>query len=165
MGTVVDFAGVDGGGRPAPLKPGESPSYYVVDLGTSLAVVPIRDSEKTVRKICDSATAQMMLALLRGPSTPALTAEGLLERGKRVVHDGQALEQARFLRELYEIPVPTSPSLSSGLAFLESLVLPELGVALGLDPRDLEHEMRQRYPAARDAANAAKTAAWFIAES
>jgi hypothetical protein len=134
----------------------------VVDLAESLAFVPVHDSEKTLRNVCDRATAESMLAILRQKAPPPLTGEGLLERGKRVVHEGAPLEQTRLLRELFALPVPLSPHLSSGLAFLQHLVLPEISLALGLSLREIETEMRRSYPAASDAENAPKAAAWFL---
>jgi RNA polymerase-interacting CarD/CdnL/TRCF family regulator len=150
VATVVDFAGKDAHGRPAPrARPEDPPDFYVLKAGEVVACVPVSAAEQTLRLLVDRPTAERMLEILRGPAPELpLSTKPLLERGKDIVHAGQPLEHAALLRELYSLPVPLSEQLASGLHFTANLVLPEIALVLGQPLPALAAEMRDRYPAA-----------------
>jgi RNA polymerase-interacting CarD/CdnL/TRCF family regulator len=146
LGRIADYAGRGPDGKPAPLGPGVPPDFYVVEVGQTVALVPLSRAE-TLRAPLSKAEAAALLDALRAsePLPPPL--EALLERGKRIVHSGTPLEHARLLRELCELPVPLSDALASSVGFLSRLVLPELADVLGLKVAQLEAELSRRYPA------------------
>jgi RNA polymerase-interacting CarD/CdnL/TRCF family regulator len=148
--VVVDgFAAQGEGGRPAPLRPGDAPTFYVVSGEDITACVPVDQVARTLRPLVDRPTAERMLEILRAPSPPEVQGgEGLLERGKRVVHSGTPLDHAWFLRELYGLPAPVSDAIAEGMAFVAKLVLGEIAAVIGPERSALEQEMRERYPAA-----------------
>jgi len=150
LGRVVDFAGRAADGKPAPLTAGAEPAFYVVEVEDTVALVPLGRAE-TLRRPVSADDARAMLEALRATEPPPSPAEPLLERGKRVVHSGTPLEHSRFLRELCALPVPVAESVASGITFLSKLVLPEISSVLGLSREQLETELQQRFPAARDA--------------
>lgn len=148
--VVVDgFAAQGERGRPAPLRPGDAPSFYVVSGEDVTACVPMDQAERTLRPLVDRATAERMLEVLRAPEPSAVQGgEPILERGKRVVHSGTPLDHAWFLRELYGLPAPVSDAIAEGIAFIGKLVLGEIAAVTGAERAGLEKEMRDRYPAA-----------------
>jgi hypothetical protein len=147
---VRGYAARNERGAPAPLSPGQgTPAFYVVGNDQVTACVPLDQAERTLRPLVDRATAERMLEELRAPEPPApVTGEALLERGKRVVHSGTPLDHARFLRELYGLPVPLAEPMAQGVQFFGGMVLGEIAEVLGTPLAELERQMRDRYPAA-----------------
>jgi hypothetical protein len=145
---LVDLAARDARGKPAPYDPSSGPPvFYVVQGDEVTACVPVAQGQQTLRPLVAAPLAQEMLDVLRGPELP-LSTEALLERGKRIVHEGSPLEQAQLLRELCGLPAPLSETLAMSLRFVAGLVLPEIAQVLGLSRAALEEELRKRHPAA-----------------
>jgi RNA polymerase-interacting CarD/CdnL/TRCF family regulator len=153
VATLVDFAGRDPAGKPRPLAPDEPPAFYVLKAGDSVACVPLERAPETLRPLVSRDDAEAMQAALwaQEPQPPPPNAKGLLERGRDVVHSGTPIEHARLLRELCDLTPPVTESLASGLRFLEGLVLGELSAVLGRPESELRAQLRDRFPAARDA--------------
>ncbi len=151
VATLADVAGRDGHGRPRPLGPDEPPAFWVVRTDEVVACVPVDKTAGTLRPLVGEALAERMLEVLHGPAPePAPSLTPLLERGKQVVHEGDPLAQAHFVRELLELPVPLSEQVASGLAFIGKLVLGEIAEVLRRDVAELQRALKARYPAASD---------------
>jgi RNA polymerase-interacting CarD/CdnL/TRCF family regulator len=147
--TVQGHAAQGEGGRPAPLRPGDAPAFYVVGNDDVTACVPLDQAERTLRPLVDRPTAERMLAVLREPAPPGpASRESVLDRGKRVVHSGTPMDHAWFLRELFGLPLPLSEPVAQGLQFFCGIVLGEISAVLGESRESLERELRSRYPAA-----------------
>ncbi len=152
LGTVVDFASRGEDGQPKPFNPQtDRAAFYVIKTAEVVACVPIASAHETVRPLTSVEVATEMLEVLRGPVPPPDGSKSLLERGKDVVHDGRPLAQALLLRELFDLPVPLSDALGTGVGFVSRLVLSELAAVLEIPLADLEAEMQKRYPAAQEA--------------
>lgn len=162
VGTVSELAGKDEGGKPRPLRGGEEPAFYVVRTQEAVACVPISRASETLRPLASEDVARRMLEALRAPHPPLpASLEPLLERGRKVVHAGDPLAQATFLRELFGLPPPVSDAVGAGLRFLADLVLTEVAEVLRLIPNDLEDEMRRRHPAYSELRNRQATLLGF----
>jgi hypothetical protein len=147
VSTVRGYAVRTPGGKPGPWNPGVPPDFYVIDSGDKVALVPLSQASTSLRPLMSESHARELLEVLRGPEVPVVP-EPILERGKRIAHEGAARAQALFLRELYALPVPLSDALAEGLSFYERLVLGELEAVLGESPGSLASEMATRYLAA-----------------
>lgn len=148
LGRVTGLAARDAKGAPRPRVGDEAAQFYMVVTPTRTVFVPIDTAHELVRPLVHAGEANRLLAILREPEVTA--GEDLdsmsTPRSHAVLADGTPEDAARFLRELYSLPVLTH---RQGMAILvyEDVVLDELAQVLGQDWNRLVEEMRSRYPA------------------
>jgi RNA polymerase-interacting CarD/CdnL/TRCF family regulator len=122
---------------------------YAISFASGLrAFVPIDQATTMLKPLATRSQAEDDLAILRGAcaGTEAGNQREIREERAGVLRNGTSMERATVLRRLYASKQPLSDANASAIRAFEDSVLEELSIVLGLERRNLEREMRERYP-------------------
>lgn len=137
-------------------------AYHLrLELGQRSAYVPVASANDRLRPLVTAAVAEQVLRALRKKASVRPTAAELEPaRFFPTLQSGSPVEHAELLRRLYAVPCPVDVHAHRCVRLLESRLLGEAALVLGLAFDDLVAEMRHTHPGLSEtlAANAAGAA-------
>jgi RNA polymerase-interacting CarD/CdnL/TRCF family regulator len=128
--------------------PTSCPCFAISFASGLRAFVPLDQAMTVLKPLATPTQAEGDLAILRGSCA---FVEGRNQREIReeragILRNGSSMERATILRRLYASKQPMSDANASAIREFEDSVLEEISIVLGIARRDLEREMRERYP-------------------